>query len=191
MFISLLAVASLAAAAPAALPPGPPVDLVANGGFEAGLDGWTADGWEPAASGGAIAAFAGDGFASTSCIGHLCTLSQDIATVAGQRYTLSYAYNPGEAANGSALFVNWDGVERQAHFGGPLGWITQRLGGLVATGPSTTISFSGLQSATFDGLDGVSVVNSIPEPESWTLMIIGVAVVGVSMRTRRGVVVAA
>jgi len=59
----------------------------------------------------------------------------------------------------------------------------------TATGPSEVLSF--LSIGTPDGLppmallDNVSLTNTVPEPATWGLMLIGVAAIGASLRLRR------
>jgi hypothetical protein len=65
----------------------------------------------------------------------------------------------------------------------------------TATGPSEVLSFLSVGSP--DGLppmallDNVSLTNTVPEPATWGLMLVGVAAVGASLRLRRRAAAAA
>jgi hypothetical protein len=59
----------------------------------------------------------------------------------------------------------------------------------TATGASTAISFVGGAAEDYIGLDDVSVVETsgpgVPEPATWTLMLVGVAATGAALRAAR------
>ena len=127
-------------------------------------------------------------------------LEQDFATIAGQTYTVSFAYSHnlfGGAPAASGLFSVdvLGGV--LTHMGGTtndLGWSTY-LGQFVAQGSSATIAFSGAQSTDNAGLflDAVSVTGAVPEPATWAMLILGLGMVGGAMRrqtARRGSAIA-
>ncbi len=55
----------------------------------------------------------------------------------------------------------------------------------AATGASTTLSFASLDAGSFGAaLDNVSV-SAVPEPATWAMMLLGVGLIGGSMRRRR------
>lgn len=179
-------------------------NLVANGSFEAdaqaagswsiqpGLSGW---------SGGlfgvelrndvAGAAFDGANFVELdSARGDL--ISQEIATSAGQLYTVSFAY---AAHTGLALLFNgvevlWNGVSQGVFFGNPQGatnvWSLQSL--TVAGAPgSSRLTFRAVGDAHAPGgvLDAVAVTSAVAEPGTFVLMLAGLGAVGFLARRYR------
>jgi hypothetical protein len=67
-------------------------------------------------------------------------------------------------------------------------WETESLA-FTATGASTTLSLIGASGHQYIGLDDVSVVQTggpgVPEPGTWTLMLVGAAAAGASLRAAR------
>jgi len=165
-------------------------NIVLNGGFETGdFTDWTVNSsanfpWEvDSAAGGHGVPFAGSFFASNACVGSTCitgtpvqqdSLSQDLATVVGDSYTLDFWFG---------TFDNGNPMELQALFGGVVVEDLLNIGstnyneytvtGLVATSTSTELEFLGRQDPEWDELDNVSVtdttVSGAPEPGSWAL----------------------
>lgn len=67
-----------------------------------------------------------------------------------------------------------------------MGWVSKRYT-FVATGTSTTLSFTSLDQGSFGtALDGVNVA-AVPEPATWAMMFGGLALVGTQMRRRKTV----
>ena len=197
----LLAGAAFTALLGAALPAQAAVNIVTNSGFETGdLTGWTTNPpgkW--AVDLGSFSAFDGAHYASTGCISMLCDLSQSLATQTGATYTLSFAFNPGEQAGlpgdstAAMTRIIWNGTPITAIAGGVLGWETITLPGLLATGSSTDLTFSGYQNPDWNGLDDVSVIETaagtigtVPEPATWAMLILGFGMMGGLMRARSG-----
>jgi hypothetical protein len=177
-------------------------NLVTNGGFETGdFTGWTTDS-NPflsvydSTSGGSLAgvsAFQGDWFAANGCF-EFCTFSQDLTTNPNGTYNLSFAFNPGiDTAGGAEMQVFWNGANIFDQVGGPEGWVVESVNGLVASGSSTELRFSGFQNDAFSGIDAVDVEAAaggpppngggvLPEPSTWVMLLLGFASLGLAGR---------
>jgi len=143
-------------------------NLVINGTFDAGMDGWTVTGsayiWEPAKGnpGGCVNLF-----------GNLinpASISQDInGLIIGDVYTVSGDYLGGYTSFG--VFV--DG-ESQYYTGSVYDWQTFSFN-FTATSPTTTLilSYPNLGTGGYR-IDNISIV-AIPEPSSSCLLGLGVA----------------
>ena len=128
---------------------------------------------------------------------NVSVLYQDIATIAGTRYRLSFDH--GAFGIGSqTLFANVFDVATSAALGtgsyidfaqaGPdaLGLVFSNSSfEFVATGSSTRIAFNvDPFSANVDGvLDNVALA-AVPEPSTWALLILGFGAIGFAMRRR-------
>ncbi len=193
--IATLLVTALSAPACAA-------ELVTNGGFESvQFTGWshTFNNLVGASSlaevhSGTHAAM----FGSTE--GAPDTLSQSLATVAGQTYTLSFWTGSESAPNAP---INSD-------FQGTLNGVLFMTGAdlpdfpyfnvvldFVANSNATVLAFTGFNDSGYYLLDDISVTGQIggvavdqplgvPEPASWALMTLGVGMAGACLRRRRG-----
>jgi hypothetical protein len=158
---------------------------IVNGGFEAGLTGWTVTvdvvspcGGDPgceaavheaawfASSGfSGIMPYAGSSFAASIC-GSSCQLSQTLATAPGETYQLSFAFNPGASTGGSVL---WNGVDVLDLLPGNPVWNTYTLILPAATSPATVLTFDAGLFARIDdsasGFDSVSIAAAaVPGP---------------------------
>lgn len=184
-------VAILAAGAMVTLSGSARANLVANGNFD--LDtppGGTAPmdwSFTPASSGSdffvgpmpTFGAFSGPNSANFGAVGDLDdVLWQNIATTAGQTYTISFelAHNSSNAENDfSVQFggVTVFSIANQSQFGYTLETVTG-----TATSSSTLLSFSGREVPQWYGLDNVSVSSGVPEPSTWAMLILGFAGLG-------------
>src|SRR5215469_15777012 len=88
--------------------PASAANLVVNGDFETGdLTGWTLPdgaGWQVFAGFDILPSFSGQEFVSSGCLFGFCTLQQSLITQPGATYDLSFAFNPGLAANSPVPF---------------------------------------------------------------------------------------
>ena len=198
--------------------------LVLNGSFEAtniGSAPWTylsaVTGWQSSLAGGSAfeiqkgATQGGlSGFNSTAFDGkqylelnttQFTTVSQNLATHAGNSYSLSFAYSgrPDTANHAaSAVEVFWGGQKIfSTTAGAQSGWHLYTIDNLKANGNSTLLSFASIapsSSVSYGSyLDAVQVSTfhpttaPIPEPGTWALMLTGLLAMGMLVRQRRNV----
>jgi hypothetical protein len=167
-------------------------NLVTNGDFETGdLTGWSGYGWFVTNGIADVGPNSGNDFASTGCVGFYCTLEQDVATMPGESYTLSFAFNPGLNANsGADTHVAFGGTTVADMSGGSLGWSDYSIN-VTATDSTTALVFSGYQNPAWNGVDDVSLTSAdaggVPEPATWAMMLLGLGGAGASLRRRNAV----
>lgn len=163
-------------------------NLVLNGDFETGnLTDWTnnpnsSDPWTVTDGSPVIGTFS----ASTGCVGAQCTdetnlptasyLFQNLATVAGTDYTLTFEFTP-DNGTPNELKVLWGGAVVDDLVNVPdTGFVDYIVANLVATSGSTQLEFLGRQDPGFDRLDSVDVEAAgtvVPEASTWAMMLIG------------------
>ena len=158
-------------------------NIVQNPGFETGdMTNWATTSW----SIGTGNSYTGSYYAYTGCVGAGCitgpepaSLSQTLATAAGQTYTLTFEFMTQGNGTPNELDVLWNGTSvLDLGPGGTLGPISSytlyTVSNLSATSSSSTLTFLGRQDPAYDALDNVDVepnqTSSIPEPSTWLLM---------------------
>ena len=191
-FAHLASAIALAAAAPSVAS----VNLITNGGFESNggafntnFTGWTNSDWFVEDGSFQSTPVEGSFAASTGCVGSYCNIGQNIATVAGRSYTLSFAFNPGTdvAPVGSGQGDTQAQVNGSTVIdinGGSHAWSFYSTT-FTATGATTNINFAGYQNPAWSALDAVSVTSNAPEPASWVMLIAGFGLVGAIARRRQ------
>ena len=189
-------------------------ELIVNGGFEnptitdpccstvppEALPGWTIDTGNVNVVNGTFGSSAGnlakEGNQYLDLVGQggIGSLSQSFATVAGQMYTLNFAFSHnlfGGTPSASASFLVGGLSGTVAHSTGStsnLDW-QSFVGNFTATGPTSTLKFTNLTGGSNEGifLDAVSVQSAVPEPATWAMMLMGFAGIGFGMRRSRAV----
>jgi hypothetical protein len=204
-------------------------NIVQNPGFETGdFSFWATSNWGVTGTGGIGGVFPNSGsfFAETGCVGTTCIapdsdtsgaaawLYQDLATVNGGTYSLSFAYASGNAGvgAGSVGSLAFTGVELQVLWGDsatPLvasapgtctggtncvfdstdttngtNYVVYTVSGLQATSSSTRLEFLGEQDPAQIGLDDVSV-NATGVPEPSSFFLLGSGLLGMGALARR------
>ena len=198
---------------------GADINLVLNPGFESPSDGrarWVVwsysplDSWnylefsEEIMSGGYWTPHSGTQSLSLNGYDGPGWISQNLATVAGGTYDLSFFMSGAflfQGANDTtrSLVVYWDSDTvplGTVTFTKPSGWSQSNMGwtlksggilsGLTASGPSTELKFVSLEPGTYEqspALDDISVT-SVPEPGSLSLLLLALPGV-VWLRRRR------
>ena len=186
------------------------VDLLVNGNFEASSDstttppGWTnighSDGVIPYSI-GPMPAYEGNYFYDLGGYGNASGpigdgISQTVATIIGQTYTLTFGLSSEDVAGVSELQVLIGGQSTLFPLSSTgtyflKGFETQSIS-YVATSALTTISFietvnssSGNNDPLIDGVKFETA--AVPEMATWGMMVCGFGALGASLRTRRRV----
>lgn len=179
-------------------------ELINNGSFEAevlasgtwatypNLTGWTggAHGIE-LRNNVAGTAYDGQNFVELDTSAN-SSMSQTVATVAGQQYSLSFAFSPREnlGIKSNGIKVYWDNalVGSYTAAGGPNGniWSTESLI-LTGKGNASLLTFKAFGSSDSLGssLDAVSLTAAVPEPETYAMLMAGLAMMGLVARRRK------
>jgi|KBSMisStandDraft_5_1062788.scaffolds.fasta_scaffold54411_3 PEP-CTERM motif len=172
-------------AGPVANEQGP--NLVANGGFESNLAGWSPSGFVALDYDYRIdSTFANTGSRSFAggAIDSLGFLSQTLATTPGTAYNIDF-WLASDGFFENELQVLWNGVvvfDRKNLF--PQGF-AQVVIDPVATGPTSTLAFGFRNDSGLLHIDDVSVraVSAVPEPSS--LLLLGVGIAAIARRRAR------
>jgi PEP-CTERM motif len=157
-------------------------ELVTNGTFS-GCTGQTCTGWTvtPATTGSHF--FFANGTAYFGATGGLDdTISQNLATVSGNPYTVSFNLVmpfPGPN-NDSDFFANFGGTQMLALTSGQAGtWNYSSTE--TASSANSLLSFSGQNSAYYNFLRNVSVQGVqgvVPEPSTYAMLLAGLGLIG-------------
>ncbi len=107
------------------------------------------------------------------------TISQDLSTVAGQEYTITFWMADNSTDYGSAeMFVNWGGnlgLDVTSLLQTPYTWQEVSLN-VLAAGPMTDLQFAGYKNSGFYEITDISVTptSSVPAPMAVTAFALGV-----------------
>lgn len=193
--IKTVAIAALMAAGSAWAAP---VELVSNGSFEEnaqgagswaiynGLTGWSGN----IELRNNVAGTAADGvnFVELDTTGN-SSISQSIQTALNQTYTLSFQFQDraGVASSSQGLDVSWNGAT--------VGSVNNSLNGgwqtvtytLIGNGSMEALKFTatGTSDSYGTSLDNVSLTAAVPEPETYGMLLAGLAAIGLVVRRRK------
>ena len=130
-----------------------------------------------------------DGFDFVTLSPSSVLTQSNIATTAGQSYTLSYAVSgaAGTGATNNVLNFSWDGtvtrvpgIDATSASGNV--WTTYTFN-VQGTG-SDTLAFLGASTGNGARLDNVMLTAAVPEPSTYALMLAGLGFAGVVIRRR-------
>ncbi len=179
-----------------------PVELVTNGSFE-NLNGNTVlangtwdiynniPGWHGIDNGIEVrnnvagTAYDGKNFVELDTTAN-SAMDQVINTTAGQHYTLSFAFEnrPGVALSSQGLQVFW-GSQNLGTFNNASSWTTETID-VVGNAGNTKLKFVAVGTSDSYGssLDNVSLTSAVPEPETYGMLLAGLALVGLVARRK-------
>jgi hypothetical protein len=162
-------------------------NLVTNPGFETGdFTGWTLGGNTDTFAAGVQCgggSFVKEGSCSawSAAIGTPVTFSQTIPTVIGQIYEVDF-WALFDGGNHSSFAATFGGTSLSS-LNNPSGTLNFSRSNLVATGTSTTLTFSLRDDPGFIFLDAVNVA-AVPEPATFALLGVGMAAFGLRRQRR-------
>ena len=150
-------------------------NIVQNPSFETGdLTGWSGSGWSVVTAGPPRPHWV---TFPASC--DPCPLFEDLATTAGVRYLLAFAYS---SEAGADLRVLWDGTQIADIPGATSGWVQFSYSGLAVSRDGVTrLEFDG-SFGSLSGLDDVTVDPQVPEPGSVSLVASGAVMLFLARR---------
>lgn len=166
--------------------------IVVNGDFQTGtLAGWTSN--QSVSFPWVIASSGSNFYASTGCVGAPCItgtmaqqsyLYQDLSTVAGTTYALSFDYNP-DGGTPNDLEVLFGSTVVANLVNAPNTTLTYTYS-VLATGSTTRLEFLGRQDPSFNFLDNVSATGAAGiTPEPSTFVLVGSSMLGLAGAVRR------
>lgn len=179
------------------------IQLIKNGSFEtngvganswaikSALDGWTVgNGGAEVRNNVAGAAQAGSNYLELDTTGN-SWISQSIDTIDGGTYKLSFYYAAREhtAAATNGIDVFWNGALlkhlAQDNFTGSTNWFKVDLS-FLAVGALSTLQFkaSGTSDSFGGSLDNVSLTTEVPEPGTLASLLLGLGLLGFTLRRR-------
>ncbi len=162
-------------------------NLVTNGGFETGtFSGWTQAGNTSFTGVQTSGPAVGNYTAYMGPVTSSGSLTQTLTTVAGTRYDLSYQLR-GTGLNPNRFDVYWNGgaiASLSLNNAGTFGWTTFSALNLVATGPTTSLSFVFRHDPGYFFLDEVAVTTATPEPSTVALVSGALLIIGTYRRRK-------
>lgn len=163
--------------------------IVVNGGFETGdFTGWLQSGDNTFTSVSSQAPVPQSGtFGASFGPSPIGGISQALATVAGTTYILDFwlqaETDPLGGFAPNSFQATWNGATVSSLLNSPAFNYKHLTFNVVATSASSTLAFAFRDDPAFWDLDNVSVT-AVPEPETWALIGLGLAVL--AARRRRG-----
>ena len=171
-------------------------NIVADPNFT-GPSAWTIlENWGEITSAGSYS-YNGLGAMYTPCVGGFeCYFYQDLSTTPGDTYELTYYETQNDPFGPAGIEALWNGVVVQQQLYGsgggdpvPPNFEFFDVTGLVATGTSTVLEFSGYQNPAEIWVSDVSVVDVSSEqtgvPEPGSLLLLSTGLLGVGRIVRR------
>ena len=116
--------------------------------------------------------------------------TQDIATIIGQTYSLSFAYSPrtGIASDSNTIEVYWDGVLLDSYTGftnANSAWTVYTVN-VIGDGSSSLEFRAAGKSDLYGGSLDAIMLTAVPEASTWAMMILGFLGVGFVAYRRKG-----
>ncbi len=164
--------------------------MVANGGFESGtFSGWTVVDPSNFTLVGTDAAFAmsGNNYLNLGASPGIGSLSQTLATTAGQTYMITFALANdtfGASAPSNQFEFYWDGTLRDSMTNAPDFNYNTYSYSFTASSSSTVLEFRYRNDDDFFRLDDVSVA-AVPESSTLAYALIGLGLLGTVQYRRR------
>ena len=166
------------------------VELVSNGNFETGtFAGWTKSGNTSLSDIISNTVTSNHTFVWRSgATGSPAFISQNLQTVAGGHYTLSFdVFNSATSATPSAVSfeADFNGHSVYGFTNQTRNWTHVVLNNLSATGVATELKFGARNDPSFIRLDNISVTAAVPEPETYALMMAGLGLLAFVAKRRK------